>query len=70
MPASDSSYNALYTKDKIWLYNNTITDGYEDRKGRFYESPLYRAFILNDLPGWDKVFDNGYVKIYKRKTSS
>ncbi|MEM4296049.1 MAG: hypothetical protein QXP22_00460 [Candidatus Anstonellales archaeon] len=66
LPYSDGIFYLAYTKDKIWIVNGSVVDGYDDRKGRFYESPLYMAFMLNELPGWEKIFDNGYVKIYKR----
>ncbi|RME80181.1 MAG: hypothetical protein D6769_00290, partial [Methanobacteriota archaeon] len=59
-------YQVLYTKDKIWRVGNTTVSGWEDRKGRFYDSILYKAFVLEELPGWDLAYNNGYVKIYKR----
>ncbi|MBI2080091.1 hypothetical protein HYT84_04965, partial [Candidatus Micrarchaeota archaeon] len=64
-----SLYTAFYTTDPIWLENGEIKSGYEDRKGKFYDSNIYRAFFLNDLPGFDLVFTSkgGEVKIYKLK---
>ncbi|MGV8176340.1 MAG: STT3 domain-containing protein [Candidatus Bilamarchaeaceae archaeon] len=60
-------FNVFYTKDKVWQENGTTVDGYGDRigKGKFYDSNLYTAFFLKDLPGFDLVFDNGAIKIYK-----
>lgn len=66
------SFTLLYTKEPKWLENGEITDGYGDRKGRYYDSNLYRAFFLNDLPGFELVYESsqrsqfgGHVKIYK-----
>lgn len=58
----------FYTNDPVWIENGEVKSGYEDRKGRFYDSALYRATFLNDLPGFRKVYEtpNGAaVKIYK-----
>jgi hypothetical protein len=57
----------FYTKDALWLDNGVITSGYEDRKGKFYDSALYQAIFLNYLPGFELVYsssDNA-VKIFK-----
>ncbi|MDO8553798.1 MAG: hypothetical protein Q7S22_03250 [Candidatus Micrarchaeota archaeon] len=64
-----SAFSLLYTHDKIWIENGEIKDGFEDRKGKFYDSNLYNAFLLEDLPGFDLVFksNGGEVKIYKLK---
>ena len=60
-------YTMFYTKEKIWLENGQIKDGYEDRKGKFYDSNLYKGYFLEDLPGFQLVFKSkgGEVKIYK-----
>ena len=63
----NNQFVVVYTKDKVWLENGNITDGWNDRKGRFYDSVLYKAFILQELEGFDKVYDNGDVKIYRLK---
>ena len=57
----------IYTKDKMWMENGEIVDGYEDRKGKFYDSNLYKGFMLGEIEGFDKVFEtsDGAVKIYK-----
>lgn len=62
-------FTTFYTKDKIWVENGEVKDGYEDRKGKFYDSNLYKAFFLKELPGFDLVFESsgGEVKIYKIK---
>jgi asparagine N-glycosylation enzyme membrane subunit Stt3 len=62
-----TSVTLLYTEDALWLENGVIKSGYEDRKGKFYDSALYRAIFLNDLPGFSQVYStsDGAVKIYK-----
>jgi asparagine N-glycosylation enzyme membrane subunit Stt3 len=64
-----AAFTAFYTYDKIWIENGQIKDGYEDRKGKFYDSNLYKGFFLKEIPGFDLVFEsaNGEVKIYKLK---
>jgi hypothetical protein len=48
--------------------NNTITiNNWENRVESFYDSNLYKAFILDELEGFEKVYDNGNVKIFKKK---
>lgn len=59
------AFTLFYTNDKIWVENGDIVSGYEDAKGEFYESNLYRAIFVGEIPGFTKVFDNGGVKIYK-----
>jgi hypothetical protein len=51
----------------MWVENGAITSGYEDRKGKFYDSNIYKALFLNDLPGFELVYTSpgGAVKIYK-----
>ena len=56
-----------YTNEEIWLENGTVKSGYEDRTKEFYSSNLYRAYILEDLPGFELVYKNSDVKIYKIK---
>jgi hypothetical protein len=57
----------FYTNDTIWLENGELKSGYEDRKGKFYDSTLYQAFFLESLPGFDLVYTSpdSAVKIYK-----
>jgi len=57
----------FYTHDPLWLENGEINSGYEDRKGRFYDSALYQAMFLNNLPGFKQVYStpDGAVKIYE-----
>ena len=58
-----------FIREYIESENGEVKDGYEDRKGKFYDSNLYKAFILEDLPGFELVFKSkgGEVKIYKIK---
>ncbi len=60
-------FTLFYTRDPVWLENGEITDGYGDRKGKFYDSALYRAIFLDDLPGFTQVYSSptGAVKIYR-----
>jgi hypothetical protein len=58
----------FYTEDKIWFENGEIKSGYEDRKGKFYDSLIYRAMFLEDVPGFNLVYSSpngGAVKIYE-----
>ncbi|MEW6035711.1 MAG: hypothetical protein AB1529_03805 [Candidatus Micrarchaeota archaeon] len=57
----------FYTEDAVWLENGQIKSGFEDRKGKFYDSAIYKAIFLNDLPGFRLVYQTpgGEVKIYK-----
>ncbi len=57
----------FYTDDMIWLENGEVKSGYEDRKGKFYDSNLYRAIFTNELPGFKLVYTSpeGAVKIYR-----
>lgn len=61
------AYTILYTESPLWIENGVVKSGYEDRTGRFYDSPLYRAMVLNNLPGFDLVYTtpDGAVKIFK-----
>jgi asparagine N-glycosylation enzyme membrane subunit Stt3 len=62
-----TSVTLLYTEDALWLENGVIKSGYEDRKGKFYDSTLYRGIFLNNIPGFSQVYatSDGAVKIYK-----
>lgn len=60
-------FTSLYTHDKVWVENGELKDGWEDRKGKFYDSNIYNAFVLKNLPGFDLVYEtpNREVKMYK-----
>ncbi|MCX6768819.1 MAG: hypothetical protein NTY83_03205, partial [Candidatus Micrarchaeota archaeon] len=60
-------FTSIYTHDKVWVENGELKDGWEDRKGKFYDSNIYNAFVLRSLPGFDLVYEtpNGEVKMYK-----
>ena len=66
-PTSQGSYVLLYTKDMIWMVNGQLSDGYDDRigKGGFYDSMVYKGFVLGQLDGFKQIYDNGDVKIYE-----
>lgn len=57
----------LYTEDEAWFDDGRWVSGYQDATRRFYNSTLYRAFVLERLDGFEMVFNNGYVKIYRVK---
>lgn len=60
-------FTLLYTNDAVWMENGEVKSGYEDRKGKFYDSNIYRAIFLNDLPGFEQAYStsDGAVKIYR-----
>jgi asparagine N-glycosylation enzyme membrane subunit Stt3 len=62
-----TAFTLFYTEDAVWLDNGVVTSGYADRKGKFYDSNIYRAIFLRELPGFTLVYDSptGAVKIYK-----
>jgi asparagine N-glycosylation enzyme membrane subunit Stt3 len=62
-----TAVTVFYSEDQIWLENGIVKSGYEDRKGKFYDSALYRAIFMDDLPGFRKVYETsgGEVKIYR-----
>ncbi len=71
--ADSGQYSAavlFYTKEKKWVENGEVVDGYSDRINSgtyFYDSNIYKGFFLNELEGFDLVYqtkDNA-VKIYK-----
>jgi hypothetical protein len=59
--------NLIYSKRKIFLEDGNITDGYDDNADQFYNSNIYRALYLDELPGFVKVFTSKdkVVKVYK-----
>ncbi|PIX32222.1 hypothetical protein COZ60_00265 [Candidatus Bathyarchaeota archaeon CG_4_8_14_3_um_filter_42_8] len=61
-----NSCTLFYTTNEIWLNNdNEYISGYEDRTGDFYDSIIYRGIFLDELDGFEKIYDNAYVKIYQ-----
>jgi hypothetical protein len=57
----------FYTHDSVWFENGAIKSGYEDRKGKFYDSNIYNALFLDTLPGFELAYTSpgGAVKIYE-----
>ncbi|VVB98315.1 Uncharacterised protein [uncultured archaeon] len=57
----------LFTKDKVWMAGGNATDGWDDRTGKFYDSNIYNAFVLENLSGFNMVYKTtgGEVKIFK-----
>ncbi|MDD2655629.1 MAG: STT3 domain-containing protein [Candidatus ainarchaeum sp.] len=60
-------YTALYDRTPRWVDNGELKDGWEDRKGKFYDSNLYNGFVLGAIPGFDLVYEtpNGEIKVYR-----
>ncbi len=60
-------FDLVYTYDPVWPVNDTATSGFSDHQHRFYDSPLYQAFVLEHLPGFKLVYETPgkEVKIYK-----
>ena len=69
MDAAFGFYQLYYDKSKIWIENGQLVDGWEDRKGKFYDSNLYKGFMLGKLDGFELVFQSSdqMIKIYKIK---
>ncbi len=65
VPIADNAFVSLYLKDKMWYVNGQWVDGYNDRTTRFYDSVLYKAYVMDHMDGFKQVYNNGYVKIYK-----
>ncbi|MEM4367003.1 MAG: hypothetical protein QW035_02635 [Candidatus Anstonellales archaeon] len=70
--AEDSSmvaYATYFTKDLVWYDDGEIKSGWEDRKGKFYDSVIYKGFVLEELDGFEQVYKTpgGEVKIYRIK---
>ena len=65
LPYSQNVFNVVYLDTPDWIENGTVVSGYSDRKGRFYDSILFKGFFLGHIKGFEKVYDNGNVKIYK-----
>jgi hypothetical protein len=59
----------MYFKDPIWPSDDGtgLVSGWDDRTSNFYDSTLYQAFILENLPGFTLEYktSDGMVKIYK-----
>lgn len=61
-----ATLQAVYNKDKIWPdANGTLQDGWADRTTEFYNSNLYSAFMLNELEGFDLVYNSPQIRIYR-----
>ncbi len=62
-------FTLIYTKDPVWIVDGNVVSGWEDKTSKFYDSNLYNAFILENLPGFELVYKTkgGEVKIFKIK---
>jgi asparagine N-glycosylation enzyme membrane subunit Stt3 len=59
-------YELLYTHEKVWKENGRVVDGFSDHVSHFYDTNLYQAFVLEQLPGFKEVFktQDGNVKVF------
>lgn len=66
-------YHLIYRDDLIWIEEKdgsvSTVQGAQLYKSKFYDSVLYRGFILESLPGFELVYKtpDGAVKIFKIK---
>ena len=59
---------ALYTKEPIWKdENGTLLAGWEDRTTKYYNSNLYSAFFLDEMEGFELVYNTPQIRIFKMK---
>jgi hypothetical protein len=66
--ANDGQYiylTAVYDHQKLWPVNGTLVESWPYRTTKFYDSPLYQGFFLNQLPGYDLVYNSPQIRIYK-----
>ena len=57
----------MYIPENITLQDGTVVDMWKGHDGmKFYESVVYKGYYLGHLEGFDKVYDDGYVKIFKK----
>ena len=58
----------MYLPENITLSDGRVVDMWSGHGGmKFYESVVYKGYYLGYLDGFDKVYDDGYVKIYKKR---
>ncbi len=62
-------FTLVYTHELAWVEDGSISDGWADRTSKFYDSNLYNAFVLEELPGFELAYKTkgGEVKIFKIK---
>ncbi|MFH1306930.1 MAG: hypothetical protein ABIH83_04750 [Candidatus Micrarchaeota archaeon] len=59
---------AYYTKDESWVdENGQYVSGWEDRSTEFYNSNVYSAFFLDELEGFDLVYNSPQIRIFRMK---
>lgn len=58
---------AFYDHQKLWRdENGTLVDSYDSRpRGGYYDSPLYTGFFVNELEGYDLVYNSPQIRLYK-----
>jgi hypothetical protein len=59
---------AFYTKYPEWKdENGNIVDGWDDRTTKYYDSNLYSGFFLDELDGFELVYNSPQIRLYKLK---
>ncbi|VVB66537.1 Uncharacterised protein [Candidatus Gugararchaeum adminiculabundum] len=66
-----ASFMVLYMNKSTWYDGK---NGWEDRKGKFYDSNFYKGFVLGDIPGFMQVYPENVrgegmsvqIRIYER----
>lgn len=59
-------FTALYSKDRVWRgEDGTPVSGWEDRTTDFYDSNVYSAFFLDQLEGFELVYNTPQIRIYR-----
>jgi asparagine N-glycosylation enzyme membrane subunit Stt3 len=58
-------FAAFYAPTPWTDVNGTVRSAWDSRVGPFYDSPLYQGFFLNQLEGFDLVFNTQNIRIYR-----
>jgi asparagine N-glycosylation enzyme membrane subunit Stt3 len=61
-------YWLVFDEEPVWVVNNTLTSGWEDRTSSFYDSNIYKALFLNEIQGFQLVYTNSGLVIFKRNS--
>ena len=59
---------AFYDKKKKWVSEGgELVSGWDERSTAFYDSNVYSGFFLDELEGFDLVYNTPQIRIYKMK---